>query len=109
METGKWFLPHCWKTAPKPQVENEGCLDNGGELRLQGRGQGNTAAGEAPVLNTPDLTPGVLSFTGLLQIKPTCSAFTPADLGFPNPMAPVKYSPQLGALVISVSFALLPV
>lgn len=49
METGKWFPPHCWKTAPK-QLEKEGCLDNVGELRLQGRGQGNTAAREAPVL-----------------------------------------------------------
>lgn len=47
METGKWLPPHCWETAPKSQLEKEGCLDNRGELRLQGRGQGNTAARES--------------------------------------------------------------
>lgn len=52
----------------------------------------------------PHLTPGTLDFTGLLQINPTCFAFTQADLGFLHPTASVKCSPQLGVLVISVSF-----
>lgn len=55
------------------------------------------------------LTPGMLSSTSLLQIKPTCFAFTQVDLSFPHLMAPMKYSPQLGAPMISVSFPFLPI
>lgn len=85
--------------------------------RAEAAGEGNSREhtlhqGRPHVLEDstlPHLTPGMFSFTGLPEIKPTWFAFTQADRSFAHPMAPVKYSPQLGALVISVSFPLLPI
>lgn len=71
--------------------------------RAEAAGEGNSREhtlqqGRLHVLEDstlPHLTPGMLNFTGLLQIKPTWFAFTQADLSFAHLTAPVKYSPQL--------------
>lgn len=63
METGKWLPPHCWETAPKPQLEKEGCLDKG-RAEAAGEGSGEHCSQGVPGWETPHLTPGMLSFTG---------------------------------------------